>query len=53
VIDTAGQFLIDRLVELPSRVTEGPRVAITAMRQAFEAALELAGVPIPSGTAST
>jgi len=44
VIDTAGVFLIDRLVELPSRVTEGPRVAIAAMRQAFEAALGLAGV---------
>lgn len=46
VIDSSGEFLIDRLVELPSRVTEGPAVAIGAMRQAFEAALELAGVPL-------
>ena len=44
MIDNAGEFLVDRLVELPSRVTEGPAIAIAAMRQAFEAALELAGV---------
>lgn len=44
VIDGAGEFLIDRLVELPSRVTEGPAVAIAAMRTAFEAAIAMAGV---------
>jgi glucokinase len=44
VIDGSGRFLIDQLVELPSRVTEGPDVAIPAMRQAFEAAVELAGI---------
>jgi predicted NBD/HSP70 family sugar kinase len=44
VMDRSGNFLIDRLVELPSRVTEGPAVAIGAMREAFEAAIELAGV---------
>jgi len=44
LINGAGEFLIDRLVELPSRVTEGPAVAIPAMRDAFEAAVELAGV---------
>ncbi len=44
MIDSAGEFLIDRLVEIPSRVTEGPAVAISAMRTTFEAALELAGV---------
>ncbi len=44
VIDRSGAFLIDRLVELPSRVIDGPDVAIPAMRNAFEAAIELAGV---------
>lgn len=44
VMDRDGNFLIDRLVELPSRVTEGPAAAISALRDAFEAAIELAGV---------
>jgi glucokinase len=44
VIDRDGQFLIDRLVELPSRVTEGPSAAIGALRDAFEAAIELADI---------
>lgn len=44
VIDHAGAFLIDQLVELPSRVTEGPEVAIPAMRLAYEKAVELAGI---------
>ena len=44
VMDRDGHFLIDRLVELPSRVTEGPSAAIGALRDAFEAAIELAGI---------
>jgi predicted NBD/HSP70 family sugar kinase len=44
VMDRDGNFLIDRLVELPSRVTEGPAAAISALRDAFDAAIELAGV---------
>ena len=44
VIDGHGEYLIDHLVELPSRVTEGPKIAIAAMRQAFDSALQLAGV---------
>ena len=44
VMDRDGRFLIDRLVELPSRVTEGPSAAISALRDAFEAAVELAGI---------
>jgi glucokinase len=44
VMDRDGHFLIDRLVELPSRVTEGPAGAISALREAFEAAIELAGI---------
>jgi len=44
VMDRGGNFLVDRLVELPSRVTEGPAAAIGALRDAFETAIELAGV---------
>lgn len=44
VMDGQGNFLIDRLVELPSRVTEGPAAAIGALREAFEAATDRAGV---------
>ncbi len=44
VMDREGNFLIERLVELPSRVTEGPSAAIGALREAFEAAIELADV---------
>ncbi len=44
VMDRDGRFLIDRLVELPSRVTEGPAAAIDALRAAFEAAIELAEI---------
>lgn len=44
VMDRSGEFLIDRLFELPSRVTEGPAAAIAALTEAFEAALGLAGV---------
>ena len=44
VMDREGNFLIDRLVELPSRVTEGPSAAIGALREAFEAAIELADI---------
>lgn len=38
-----GRFMIDRLVESPSRVTEGPAVAIPALVAAFEDILERAG----------
>jgi predicted NBD/HSP70 family sugar kinase len=44
VMDRDGNFLIDQLVELPSRVTEGPAPAIGALVEAFDAAIELAGV---------
>lgn len=44
VMSRSGEFLIDRLVELPSRVTEGPVAAIAALIEAFDAALALAAV---------
>jgi glucokinase len=44
VLDSAGRFLIDRMAETPSRVLEGPHVAVEALEQAFDLALELAGI---------
>ena len=44
VLDSAGRFLVDRLVETPSRVAEGPAVAIEALSDAFTGVLGLTGV---------
>ncbi|HSB86159.1 MAG TPA: hypothetical protein VLD86_07625, partial [Ilumatobacteraceae bacterium] len=44
VLDSAGQFLIDRMVEVPSRVTEGTAPALDALAATFEMGLQLAGV---------
>ena len=39
VLDAAGRFLVDRLVETPSRVSEGPQVAIEALAESFASLL--------------
>lgn len=44
VLDASGQFLVDRLYEVPSRVTEGPDAAIEAMVDTMDLALADAGV---------
>lgn len=44
VLDTSGRFLVDRLVEVPSRVTEGPDVAVPALVEAFGTVLAVTGV---------
>jgi predicted NBD/HSP70 family sugar kinase len=44
VLDGAGQFLVDRLVETPSLVREGPDVAVRALVRAVENILDLTGV---------
>ena len=36
VLDASGRFLVDELLESPSRVTEGPDVAIEALVLSFE-----------------
>jgi glucokinase len=51
VLDSSGQFLVDRLVETPSCVLEGPEVAVTALAQALDHVLELTGTPRASATA--
>ncbi|WP_207549834.1 ROK family protein [Thermostaphylospora chromogena] len=44
VLDASGRFLVDELVELPSRVDEGPDVAIEALADTFELVLRRTGV---------
>jgi predicted NBD/HSP70 family sugar kinase len=43
VLDASGRFLVDRLVETPSRVQEGPEVAVDALAQALDGILEQTG----------
>jgi glucokinase len=45
ILDASRGFLVDRLVETPSLVTEGPEVAIDAMARALDNVLELTGIP--------
>ncbi len=44
VLDDSGHFLLDSLLECPSRVQEGPEVAISALLASFDDVLERAGV---------
>jgi predicted NBD/HSP70 family sugar kinase len=39
VLDASGRFLVDTLIESPSRVREGPDVAVQALAEAFDAIL--------------
>jgi glucokinase len=45
VLDSAGQFLVAAMAELPSLVREGPDKAMTALTDTFEMLLALTGVP--------
>jgi glucokinase len=45
VLDCADRFLVDRMVETPSYVREGPEKAIEALARSFEQVLELTGTP--------
>ena len=45
VLDSTGEFLVDRLVENPSRVLDGPEVAVEALAEAMDQVLALTGVP--------
>ncbi|GAA4616163.1 ROK family glucokinase [Actinoallomurus liliacearum] len=44
VLDAEGSFLVDRLVETPSRVLEGPEVAVEALAASLAGVLEVTGV---------
>ena len=45
VLDAAGRFLVDGMVETPSRVLEGPGVAVEALAQSFDGILQRTAVP--------
>lgn len=45
VLDASGHFLVDRLVETPSAVREGPTVAVDALAAALDNILELTSTP--------
>ena len=44
VLDGSRRFLVDHLVESPSRVREGPEVAIAALVEALDRVLDLTGM---------
>lgn len=44
VLDRAGRFLVDELVETPSRVREGPQVAVAALAEALDGVLARTGL---------
>ena len=43
VLDASGRFLVDDLIESPSRVTEGPAIALDALARTFEDVLQRSG----------
>ena len=45
VLDASRRFLVDRLVESPSHVREGPDIALEALEQALDNVLEITGIP--------
>ena len=45
VLDAGGHFLVDRLVEVPSRVLDGPDLAVEALAGAMSNVLALTGTP--------
>jgi predicted NBD/HSP70 family sugar kinase len=44
VLDSSGRFLVDRLVETPSRVREGPEVAVESLAESLDNILLVTGV---------
>lgn len=45
VLDDAGQFLVDKLCETPSRVLDGPDAALGALAESLDGVLLLTGLP--------
>jgi predicted NBD/HSP70 family sugar kinase len=48
VLDATGRFLVDRMLETPSRVTEGPDKAIEALAGSLALVLEVTETPLPA-----
>src|SRR5262249_5008006 len=44
VLDATGRFLVEQLIESPSRVTEGPEIAVEALALSFTDILQRTGV---------
>jgi predicted NBD/HSP70 family sugar kinase len=44
VLDASGRFLVGELIESPSRVTEGPDVALAALERSFADVLQRTGI---------
>jgi predicted NBD/HSP70 family sugar kinase len=44
VLDATGRFLVDRLIESPSRVLEGPDTAVEALAASYDSALQMTGI---------
>ncbi len=44
IAEASGHFLVDQLLERPSRVTEGPDVAVQALVESFEDILQRTGI---------
>ena len=45
LLDATGRFLVDRMVETPSCVRQGPEAAIDALVQSMDGVLSLTGTP--------
>jgi glucokinase len=48
VLDDTGTFLVDRMIETPSCVRQGPDAALEAISAAMQHALDVAGVSVES-----
>ena len=46
LLDATGAFLVDDLVEVPSRVQDGPDAAVEALVEALHEVLRVTGVPL-------
>src|SRR5881409_225806 len=45
VLNAFGEFLVNSMCETPSRVLEGPEIAVEALAHAFDNVLEVTGTP--------
>lgn len=45
LLDATGRFLVDSLLENPSRVQEGPKAAVDALVEAMDSVLARTGIP--------
>jgi glucokinase len=44
VLTMAGTFLVDRLIEVPSRVLEGPEIAVQSLEESLGSVLQVTGL---------